>query len=86
VVVGLLKTEIAICDFPKRLGPWIPSWTRVCNPEEIGVRHSGFSSAKGLQPVKSRSRDSRGQREEATWQGGITRAHRSSGFGVLWCK
>jgi hypothetical protein len=34
--VGLWKTEIAICDFPKRSGPWIPGWARVRNPEKSG--------------------------------------------------
>jgi hypothetical protein len=28
-VVGLLKNKIASRDFPKKFGPWIPSWTRV---------------------------------------------------------
>jgi hypothetical protein len=45
--VGLLKTEIAICDFLKRLGPWILSWTRVRNPENRDSAY-GISQCKEI--------------------------------------
>jgi hypothetical protein len=76
----LLPDEIAICDFSKRSGPWIPNWTRVCNPEELGfgireilVQGTETSEIAIMRfPIE--------QREEATWQGESARAHRSLGF------
>ena len=69
MVVGLLKTKIVICDFSKRLGPWIPSWTRVRNLENRDSAF-GISQCKEIAtceiaitrfPIEKRERRQRGK-------------------------
>jgi hypothetical protein len=50
---SFILVEIAISDFPTQLEPLIATGTRGTGSREVGVRHSGFSSVKGLRPLKS---------------------------------
>jgi hypothetical protein len=82
---GVLPVEIAISDFPKNQEPLIygDTWHEI-----LGSRDSTFGifQCKGIATFEiAITRFPIEWREEATWQGEIARAYRSSGFRDSWC-